>query len=276
MTDEPGTARVARLFDALADSYDQVGVDFFQPIADGLVAAVVPRRGERWLDVGCGRGAVLVPVARAVEPDGAVLGIDLSPAMVEQCRAVAGASGLANVEVHPGDASAPEVAGPFDGITSSLVLFFLPDPLSALRAWAPLLRAGGRIGVTTFRAPDPRWDAVDEVFAPYLPPAMRDARTSGAQGPFASDAGMERLLADAGFVDVTTRTASVPVRFADAEAWHRFSWSTGQRAMWLSVPEDERPAVRAAAEARLLAHAAPDGSVTFEQNVRHTLGYAAG
>ena len=274
MTDEPGNARIARLFDALAHSYAQVGVDFFQPIADGLLDAVAPGPGERWLDVGCGRGAVLVPAARAVEPGGAVTGIDLSPAMVEQCRAVAVAAGVANVEVHVGDASAPDVEGPFDGITSSLVLFFLPDPLAALRAWVPLVRSGGRVGVTTFGAPDPQWDAVDDVFVPYLPPALRDARTTGEQGPFASDAGMERLLSDAGLVDVATTTAAIPVRFADAEAWHRFSWSTGQRAMWLSVPEAERPAVRAAAEARLLEHAAPDGSVTFQQNVRYTLGTA--
>lgn len=276
MTEDPGNARIARLFDALADSYDQVGVDFFQPIADGLVAAVAPARGERWLDVGCGRGAVLVPVARAVEPGGAVTGIDVSPAMVEQCRAVAGEAGLANVEVRLGDAAAPEVDGPFDGITSSLVLFFLPDPLAALRTWVPLLRLGGRVGVTTFGPPDPRWDAVDDVFAPYLPPAMRDARTTGEQGPFASDAGMEQLLSDAGLVDVSTTAEAIPVRFADAHAWHRFSWSTGQRAMWLSVPEAERAAVRATAEARLLEHAAPDGSVTFQQNVRHTFAVAAG
>jgi len=42
------------------------------------------------------------------------------------------------------------------------------------------------------------------------------------------------------------------------------------------VPEAERAAVRATAEARLLEHAAPDGSVTFQQNVRHTLAAAAG
>jgi ubiquinone/menaquinone biosynthesis C-methylase UbiE len=276
MTEDPGNARIARLFDALADSYDQVGVDFFQPIADGLVAAAAPARGERWLDVGCGRGAVLVPAARAVEPGGAVTGIDVSQAMVEQCRAVAAEAGLANVDVHVGDASAPQVEGPFDGITSSLVLFFLPDPLAALRTWVPLLRPGGRVGVTTFGRPDPRWDAVDDVFSPYLSPAMRDARTTGERGPFASDAGMEQLLSDAGLVDVTTTTAAIPVRFADADAWHRFSWSTGQRAMWLSVPEAERPAARATAEARLLEHAAPDGSVTFQQNVRHTLAAAAG
>ena len=275
MTDDSGSP-VARLFDAIAGSYDQVGVDFFQPIAAGLLACLAPRPGQRWLDVGCGRGAVLVPAARAVAPSGSVTGIDVSPAMVEQCRAVVAAAGLDNVELAVGDATAPQVAGTFDVVASSLVLFFLPDPVAALSAWLPLLRAGGRIGVTTFGAPDPRWDAVDALFAPYLPPAMRDARTTGVRGPFSSDEGMERLLSDAGFTDVSTTSDSVPVTFADADAWYRFSWSTGQRAMWLSVPEPERAAVRASAEELLRPHAAADGSVTFQQSVRHTLASAPG
>jgi ubiquinone/menaquinone biosynthesis C-methylase UbiE len=275
MADDASTARMARLFDMLADSYDQVGVDFFQPIADGLIAVLPPSPGERWLDLGCGRGAVLLPVARAVAPGGTVHGLDLSPGMVEQCRALV--EGLVGASVAVGDASAPEVdGGPFDVVSASLVLFFLPDPLAALRAWLPMLRPGGRVGVSTFGSPDPRWDHVDAVLDPYLPPALLDARTSGEAGPFASDAGVERLLADAGFVDVTTATTTIPVRFADADQWYRFSWSTGQRGMWLSVPEDVRPSVRAAAEERLLAHAAPDGSITFQQQVRYTLGHAPG
>jgi hypothetical protein len=42
--------------------------------------------------------------------------------------------------------------------------------------------------------------------------------------------------------------------------------------MWLAVPEEARHEVRAEAERRLLAHADADGSVTFVQPVRHTLG----
>ena len=51
---------MVRLWDTLADSYDQVGVDFFAPIAAGLVDALDPRPGERAVDLGCGRGAALL------------------------------------------------------------------------------------------------------------------------------------------------------------------------------------------------------------------------
>jgi ubiquinone/menaquinone biosynthesis C-methylase UbiE len=268
--------RMARLFDALSGSYDAVGVDFFGPIAGGLLEALAPQPGERWLDVGCGRGAVLLPAAAAVGPAGHVTGIDISPGMVEQARSLARDAGLENVAVEVGDAVAPDVDGGFDVVASSLVVFFLPDPGAALRAWHPLLAPGGRLGVTTFGPVDPRWSYVDEVFAPYLPPAMRDARTTGRAGPFASDEGVEQLVTDAGYAEARTVNATIPVRFADADQWHAFTWSTGQRAMWLAIPEHERPAVRAEAERRLAENADPDGSITVTQSVRHTLARQPG
>ena len=272
MADAPDpTARVAGLFDALSATYDAVGVDFFAPIADGLLSAMPPRPGERWLDVGCGRGAVLLPAAEAIGPSGRVTGIDISSGMVEQARRLAEARGLGNVEVAVGDARDPQVGGPVDVVASSLVLFFLPDPAAALRSWAALTVPGGRLGVATFGPVDPRWEHVDDVFAPHLPPQMRDARTTGKAGPFGSDAGMEALVADAGFVDVRTVTRELPVRFADAEQWHAFTWSVGQRAMWLAVPEEQRADVRAEAERRIASYADEDGSVTFTQGVRYTL-----
>jgi ubiquinone/menaquinone biosynthesis C-methylase UbiE len=273
MADAPDpTARLTGLFDALSTTYDAVGVDFFAPIADGLLAAMPPRPGERWIDVGCGRGAVALPAARAIGAAGHVTAIDISSGMVEQARRLAAEQGIGNVDVAVGDARDPDVDGPVDVVASSLVLFFLPDPSAALRSWLGLLVPGGRLGVATFGPVDERWEHVDDVFTPHLPPQMRDARTTGKAGPFGSDAGMEELVADAGYVDVRTVTLELPVRFADAEQWHAFTWSVGQRAMWLAVPEEQRADVRAEAERRISSYADADGSVTFTQSVRYTLG----
>ena len=54
---------VAALFDTVADDYDQTGIDFFEPIAAGLVAALDPQPGEPCVDLGCGRGAVTLGLA---------------------------------------------------------------------------------------------------------------------------------------------------------------------------------------------------------------------
>ena len=274
MVDSSGhTEKMANLFDKLSDSYDEVGVDFFQPIAASLLTSMPPLEGERWLDIGCGRGAVLLRVAQDIGQHGLAVGIDISSGMVEHARRLALHAGVRNVECEVDDAQSPAtVKGPFDTISSSLVLFFLADPLAALRSWRPLLKRGGRVGITTFSAIDPRWAEVDEVFLPYLPPEMKDARTSGKEGPFASDEGVERLFLEAGFTEVRTESTTITVRFADAQHWYDFTWSVGQRMMWLAIPEHLRAAVRKDAEARLARYAGPDGSMTFTQGIRMTFG----
>jgi len=273
--------RLKGLFDAVADSYDQVGVDFFAPIAEGLVSQLDPQPGERALDLGCGRGAALLPIARRVGPTGRVLGGDLAPRMVAECRRLAAQERLDHVEVRELDAQEPVLpddgyATDFDLIASSLVLFFLPDPGAALGRWLPLLRPGGRVGVSTFADQDPAWGRVEAVFRPYLPPDMLDARTSGRTGSFASDEGVEELLRRAGFADVRTVHLPLTARFADPEQWYRFSMSVGQRAFWGAVPDVDRPGVKDEALRRVAEAAGPEGALAFDQDLRYTLGSRRG
>lgn len=269
MTDDQ-RLQVRNVFDGAADTYDAVGVSMFQPIAERLVEDLAPRSGERALDVGCGRGAVLFRLARAVAPTGRATGLDLSPKMVAATAADADRLGL-DVDVAEGDAQAPDVPDEsFDVVASSLVLFFLPDPAAALGAWRLALRPGGRLGVSTFGPLSESWHEVDATFAPYLPPGMADPRTRHADSPFGSDEGMEQLVTGAGFRDVRTEIATVPVRFDDAEQWYRWTFSTGQRRMWAAVPPDEHDRVRAAATERLEATRDAEGRIGFDQVARFT------
>jgi SAM-dependent methyltransferase len=191
--------------------------------------------------------------------------------MVE--RTAHDARDLPHVEVRVGDAAAPDVpAQAYDVVSCCLVLFFLPDPAAAVRSWVPALVPGGRVGVTTFGRQDPRWQALDALFRPYLPPALRDARTTGASGPFTSDEGVAGLLTGAGLVDVRTAHRSVDAAFDSPEHWVEFSWSHGQRALWESVPESEREDLRRRALDVLREIERRDGELRFSQDVRHTLG----
>ena len=270
--DSEKITRIAKLFDAVSDAYDSVGVDFFQPIADGLVKSLEPSLGESWLDIGCGRGAIAENVANALGSNGQLLGFDISEKMIEHAKAMADRKNLRNVDFLVDDAQTPlKIKSEFDVISSCLVIFFLPDPLLALQNWRLLLKDSGRIGVTTFGKNDPRWKEIDQFFDEYLPPNTLDARTSGIQGHFASDSGMESLLSDAGYHEIKTVTKFLPVKFETLDKWYEFSWSTGQRGAWLQVPEEERPALRAKAEARLMNHIQSDGSIIFNQEIRHTL-----
>ena len=263
--------RVSQVFDTVADDYDQSGVAFFAPIADRLVELLDPRPGERVVDVGCGRGAVTLPLARAVGEDGSVTALDVSPAMVAHTRAAAGAAGLDRVSVELGDATAlrlPERS--FDVLASSLVLFFLPQPAESLPGWLRLLRPGGRAGLTTFGTQDDTWHAVDALFVPYLPPALVDPRTRGVDTPFGSDEAMAEMATAAGAREVRTVRETLPVVFDDAEHWRAWTMSTGQRMFWKFVPEDRREGIFEQAAA-LLEDARDGDRIVLHQDVRHTL-----
>ncbi len=265
--------RVAAVFDGVSDRYDQVGIPWFTPIAQRLVDELHPRPGERILDAGCGRGAALFALAGAVGPAGHVTGIDLAPGMVAAVQADLEARGLSQADVAVMDAASPRLDhASFDAIASSLVLFFLPDPGAALSAWHQLLKPGGRLGVSTFGQQDPGWRDVDDVFTPYLPAQLLDARTSGRSGPFSSDAGVESLLTGAGFTHVRTVSQVARVVLRDVQQWRVWTSSHGQHAMWSAVPEDRIKDVLATAAERLEQCRDSNGTITLSQEVRYTLG----
>ena len=265
-------AKTALLFDAVSPSYDAVGVDFFGPIADELVTRLAPTPGESLIDIGCGKGQVLIRAAEHVGPNARMMGIDISPGMLEQARAILDRAGRTDVQLRELDAQDPALGEePFDIVASSLVLFFIPDPVQALRAWQTLLRPGGRIGITTFGSRDARWEEIDSAFTPYLPAAMLDARTSGAKGPFASDAGVANLFRQVGFSDVQTWNTDVDVVFSDAAHWRTWTMSVGQRAMWNAVPAEKVAEVQERATEQLSRCVGDDGQIHLTQTIRTTL-----
>lgn len=269
--EQPGS-RVAQLFDTVADDYDQSGVDFFEPIAQGLVDALAVRPGEAVVDIGCGRGAVTFAAARAVGEHGSVMAVDIAPAMVAHTRRGAEEAGLTQVRtavVGPDLADLPDASA--DVVAASLVLFFAPDPAATLRRWMRLVVPGGRVGLTTFGAADPTWERVDALFRPYLPAYLLDPRTTGEAGPFASDEGMEELCLSCGASGVRTVCMPMPVRFADAAQWRAFSMGTGQRAFWGFVPEDRRDALHDEAAEILEDARDDDGNIVVVQQVRYTV-----
>jgi ubiquinone/menaquinone biosynthesis C-methylase UbiE len=255
----------AGMFDALAPVYDQSGVPFFGPIAAGLVDRLAPRPGERAAEMGCGRGAVTQLLARAVGPSGRVDAVDVSEVMVELTAAAT--ADQDHVTVAVGDARDPQLEpAAYDLVASSLVLFFLPDPAAAVTAWARLLRPGGRLGVTTFRPWSGTWQAVEEALMSY---AAEDAAPSTRMADvFATDAGVEGLLRQAGLADVRTETLGLPVRFADAGEFLSWANGTAMRGVWLRVPEERRD--EALAEVTALMRT--DEGLRLDAPIRYTLG----
>lgn len=261
---------IAAVFDRSAATYDQVGVDFFTPIGRDLVHRAALRPGERVLDVGCGRGAVLFAARDAVGELGAVTGIDLSAQMVALTRAEVVARGWTGVSVEVADAEEPPYPpGSFDAILAGLVIFFLPDPRAALRRYAELLADGGRLAFSTFGPNDPAFEAAMKTFASFAPEPMpdRDER----QGPFATPEGIADVLRECGYRDVDTGELTYDSHFADAEHWLSWAWSHGGRALLERVPAAALAEATRAAFAALDPARSPDGGYTLRTTVRFTV-----
>jgi arsenite methyltransferase len=100
--------------------------------------------GERVVDVGCGAGIDSLIAAKKVGPEGRVIGVDMTPAMLEKARQAANETGLANVEFREGYAEAlPVGEGWADVVISNGVLNLMPDKAAVLEEMSRVLKPGG-------------------------------------------------------------------------------------------------------------------------------------
>src|SRR5262249_5975942 len=67
------------------------------PLGRRALEALAVYRGERVLDIGCGGGETALDLARAVAPDGTVVGVDLSAAVLAFAQRAAGSIGVGRV-----------------------------------------------------------------------------------------------------------------------------------------------------------------------------------
>jgi SAM-dependent methyltransferase len=112
-----------------------------------LVELLAPQGGERWLDLGCGSGNVAELAARAGAD---VIGLDLSPRLIDVARERATAGGF-DIEYVVGDAQKlPFADAAFDVVSSAVGIMFAPDQAKAAAELARVVRAGGRIGLASW------------------------------------------------------------------------------------------------------------------------------
>jgi ubiquinone/menaquinone biosynthesis C-methylase UbiE len=241
---------ITRSFDLASDTYDEANGDFFNPVGDRLVQLAGLRPGDRVLDLGCGRGAVLFAAHSAVGPDGYVAGVDLAPEMVRRTAAQAAQAGLRNVSVRVDDAE--DLGFPdhsFEAVLSSLALIHTPDPAAALAQAHRVLTPGGRFGFTAFGpAPQPQWRQAARALLDFAEPGPGGAaELLPSFNSLAEDTGA--ALRAAGFTEVRTVEEVLTREYADADGWWRSISADGHRALVDAIPEERREEARKAAYA---------------------------
>src|SRR5215218_1556352 len=204
---EPSGWYQAGVGGSLAELYERDLVPaIFGPWVEDLLAAADVRPGARVLDVACGPGARVLDVAcgtgvvaRAaaprVGPTGAVVGLDLSPAMLAAAAALPSVAG-APIAWQEGNALAlPFADRSFDVVVCQQGLQFFPDRLAAMREMRRVLVPGGRVALAVWRPIEhsPGFAVFADALDRHIGPDLLAGPFSLGRGGAASAAGAGRL-----------------------------------------------------------------------------------
>lgn len=166
--------------------------------------------GETVVDLGSGAGFDCFIAAGRVGPEGRVIGVDMTPDMVEKARANAAKSGLANVEFRLGEIEhLPVGDGQADMIISNCVINLSTDKPQVFREALRILKHGGRLMVS------------DLVLLKPLPEKIKasaEAYAGCISGAMLRDDYLQAMR-DAGFMDVEVLAESVyPIGSSNPDA----------------------------------------------------------
>ncbi|MFW9832787.1 MAG: arsenite methyltransferase [Candidatus Thorarchaeota archaeon] len=157
------------------------------------VALASLKEGEVVLDLGSGAGLDMFVASKKVGDTGKVIGVDMTPAMIEKAKKNAEELGITNVDFRFGDIEdMPVEDNSVDVVISNCVINLAPDKGKVFREAYRVLKPGGRVMVS------------DIVLSKPLPTEVRDevVTYTGCIGGAILDEEYLQHMRDAGFQDV--------------------------------------------------------------------------
>jgi SAM-dependent methyltransferase len=241
------------------DAYEAYVGRWSRLVAREFVAWLALGPGLRWLDIGCGTGALSAAIVADADP-AEILGVDSSLAYVEDARR---RFDNPRVRFDTADAASLDIDQGFDVAVSGLVLNFLPDPNVAVAAMGRAVADGGVIAAYV-------WDYADGMaLMRYFWDAARQLDASvaeldeGVRFPSCNPAGLAELWKHAGLGSIETTALDVATVFADFDDyWTPFLGGQGPAGGYvISRSEEQQDAMREVVRASL--PIAADGSISI-------------
>jgi SAM-dependent methyltransferase len=232
-----------------------------RPVADAFVAWLTPPPGLRWLDVGCGTGALTRAILAAADPS-EILGVDPS---ADFLGAASAQIVDPRVRFEIGDARAlPGPSEAYDAVVAGLALNVVPEPELAV---AEMVRAAGRGGIVGAYV----WDYGGEMqlvrtfwqAASALDPAAA-AWDQARQFPICQPEPLAAHFRRAGLATVAVQAIDIPTRFRDFDDYwqpHLLGGSGVAQRYVTSLDETQRAALRERLQSTLPIEA--DGSISL-------------
>ena len=227
----------------VGDAYESYVGRWSRLVAAGFLAWLAVPAGRRWLDVGCGTGALSQTILNQCDP-AEVTGIDTSDGFL----------GLARQQVQDNRAKferadaalLPFPEATFDAVVSALALNFLPDRGSAMAEMRRVARPGGVVAAYVWDYAEGMqmmrrfWDAANAV-----DPAAREL-DEGHRFPLCQRGPLRQLFEASGLGSVEVTGIEVPTIFRDFDdLWTPFLGGQGPAPGYaVSLDADRREAIR--------------------------------
>lgn len=230
------------------ERWEKVLLSGLQPLSEQLIQAAGIAPGHSVLDVATGTGEPALTIAKVVGPRGRVLGVDISPDMLEIARQRAASQHVNNVTfqgIEDEGLSAIEDST-FDAVVCRLGLMLMPEPVRALRAFLRVLKPGRRASVVVPGAPEKApfmaipMKAIAKHVPDFKPPPP------GAPGFFAipNVKALRELFIKAGFSRFSGQVIELPtpiVLNSAEEYWQMIKETAGVLALiFAKLPDDKK------------------------------------
>ncbi|MGI9643493.1 MAG: class I SAM-dependent methyltransferase [Acidimicrobiia bacterium] len=224
--------------------YDQFMGRWSRLVAARFVADLAIPAHKRWLDVGCGTGALLGAILEAAEPS-FLAGIDPSTDFVT--AASEATDGRADVRTAFGE-DLPFGDDEFDVVVSGIALNFMPDPVAALQEWRRVAAPGATISVYLWDYGGGMeflrsfWDIASDL-DPFA-----ESLDEGVRFPLCQPEPLASAFVSAGMAHPTIGSIEVPTVFADFnDYWLPFTHGQGPAPGYVTdLPPDARERLRSA------------------------------
>ena len=132
------------------------------------VQALELQRGDTVVDIGCGAGLNFPLLEEAIGPEGTLIGIDLTDAMLTQARKRVEESGWSNVKLVQSDAAVFQFPRGVDGILSTYAVTLVPEFDPVIRNGCQALKPGKRWAIADFKMPSGALSFLSPVLAQLL------------------------------------------------------------------------------------------------------------
>jgi demethylmenaquinone methyltransferase/2-methoxy-6-polyprenyl-1,4-benzoquinol methylase len=161
--------RRAKWYDLTANLYYLIGFREYR-VRRRAIHALDLAPGDTVVEIGCGTGLNFDLLQRQVGPEGRVIGVDLTDAMLGQAEKRVMRRGWSNVELVLGDAAEFEFPESVNGILSTFALTLVPQFDEVIRRGAASLAPHGTWVIADFKMPSGRSARLARLLLPTVRP----------------------------------------------------------------------------------------------------------